>query len=82
MRQDALGLAVAQHIHADARAIAQRQIERLRLLQHQRAGPGANRGDQRPLDFGAGGVTRMQHPAAAMRGLAGQIVAVGQVVWG
>ena len=24
----------------------------------------------------------MQHPAAAVRGLAGQIVAVGQVVWG
>ena len=30
------GLAVAQHIHAHARAIAQRQIKRQRLLQDRR----------------------------------------------
>jgi hypothetical protein len=34
-----------QHIHTDAHAIAQDQVERLRIFEHHPAGASAHRGD-------------------------------------
>ena len=54
-----LPLTCAQQLHASAAPILHDQAQRERLLQDDRIEAAVDRGDQRTLDLGAGGVARM-----------------------
>ena len=84
-RADSVALALADHVQGDpgyAAVVGEQQVDGERVLDHLDLGCPLDRGDQRPLDLGAGGVAAgVRDPVAVVAALAGQRqLAVGAVV--
>ena len=84
-RADAVALALAHHVQGepgDAAVVGEQQVDGEGVLDHLDLGRPRDRGDQRALDLGPGGVAAgVRDPVAVVAALAGQAeLAVGVVV--